>query len=75
VPEKVALCISAAKIYPNSNTSKAQIISENKNKSGIYMFQNSIKGKRYIGSSENLKIRFTAAPAYFNVNYLRCWLL
>jgi len=32
------------------------------------MFQNSINGKRYIGSSDNLKRRFLQ---YFNINYLR----
>jgi len=31
------------------------------------MFQNSINGKRYIGSSDNLKRRFRE---YFNINYL-----
>ena len=55
------------KIYPNSYTCKAQILSENKNKSGIYMWKNSINDKRYIGSSENLKRRFRE---YFNNNYL-----
>ena len=38
------------KLYPNSETSKAQILSENKNKSGFYMWKNSINGKRNIGS-------------------------
>jgi excinuclease UvrABC nuclease subunit len=55
------------KSYPNSDTCKAKILSDNKNKSGIYMFKNKINGKRYIGSSDNLKRRFTY---YFNVNYL-----
>ena len=35
VPVKVP-----AKLYPNSETSKAQILLENKNKSGIYMWKN-----------------------------------
>ena len=34
VPVKVP-----AKYYPNSNTSKAKILKENKNKSGIYMWK------------------------------------
>jgi group I intron endonuclease len=55
------------KYYPNSETSKKKIISDNKNKAGIYMFQNSINDKRYIGSSDNLNRRF---GEYFNVNYL-----
>ena len=38
------------KIYYNVEANKAQILSDNKNKLGIYMFQNSINGKRYLGS-------------------------
>jgi hypothetical protein len=41
------------KIYSNAEADKAQILTDNKNKSGIYMFTNFINGKRYIGSSEN----------------------
>jgi predicted GIY-YIG superfamily endonuclease len=54
-------------IYSNVSADKAQILSENKNKSGIYMFKNTINGKRYIGSSENLNRRLSE---YFNINYL-----
>jgi len=53
--------------YNNADTCKDQILSENPNKSGIYMWTNSINGKRYIGSSDNLNRRFRE---YFNVNYL-----
>ena len=45
------------KIYPNSDTCKAQILSENKNKSGIYMWTNLIDGKQYIGSAIDLPNR------------------
>jgi group I intron endonuclease len=55
------------KLYPNSDTYKDQILSENKNKSGIYIFRNLINDKKYIGSSKNLSIRFNQ---YFNTNYL-----
>ena len=55
------------KIYLNSDTCKTKILSDNKNKSGIYMWKNSINGKRYIGSSENLNRRF---KEYFNIYYL-----
>ena len=55
------------KSYPNSDTYKAQILSENSNKSGIYMWENLINKKQYIGSSENLKKRF---QQYFNTNHL-----
>jgi hypothetical protein len=59
------------KIYSNSDACKEKILSDNKNKSKapirIYMWENKINGKRYIGSSENLKRRFRE---YFNINYL-----
>jgi len=55
------------KIYSNAEVDKATILSDNKNKSGIYMFQNTINGKRYIGSSNNLNRRFSQ---YFNINHL-----
>jgi len=59
--------IVSIKSYSNAEVDKAKILKENKNKSGIYMWKNSINGKRYIGSSQNLKIRFME---YFNANYL-----
>jgi group I intron endonuclease len=59
--------IVPAVIYTNADTTKQQILQENQNKSGIYMFKNSINGKRYFGSSDNLKRRFSE---YFNINYL-----
>ena len=55
------------KSYSNAEADKAKILKENTNKSGIYMFQNSKNGQRYIGSAENLKRRFNE---YFNINYL-----
>jgi len=55
------------KLYPNSDTCKTQILSDNKNKSGIYMFKNLKNGKCYVGSSENLRARFLQ---YFNTNHL-----
>src|SRR5437588_9124141 len=55
------------KTYSNSEADKDTILSDNKNKSGIYMWQNTINGKRYIGSSENLNRRLSE---YFNNNYL-----
>jgi len=57
----------AEKLYPNSETYKAQILKENTNKSGVYKWTNKINGKRYIGSSDNLKRRFLQ---YFNINHL-----
>jgi len=55
------------KTYFNAKADKAQILSDNKNKSGIYMFQNLTNGKQYIGSSNNLTKRFYE---YFNQNSL-----
>ena len=54
--------------YHNADICKDPILSDNQNKSGIYMWTNLINDKRYVGSSENLKIRFSQ---YFNVNYLK----
>src|SRR5436853_6993890 len=53
--------------YNNSDLDKLDILKENKGRSGIYMWKNSINNKRYIGSSENLNRRFRE---YFNVNNL-----
>ena len=51
------------KIYSNADTDKAQILNDNKNKSGIYLWKNNINGKQYIGSSINLTNRFRC---YYN---------
>jgi len=57
--------------YQNLDTEKNQILSANKGKSGIYMFENKINGKRYIGSSEDLsfenKINGKTLTKYYRV--------
>jgi excinuclease UvrABC nuclease subunit len=53
--------------YHNIDTEKLQILSDNIGKSGIYCFTNTINGKRYVGSSNNLRIRLLQ---YFNTNHL-----
>jgi hypothetical protein len=65
--------------YHSIDTEKLQILSDNLGKSGIYCFTNTINGKRYLGSSNNLRIRLLQ---YFNTNYLLrntcmpiCWAL
>jgi len=54
-------------VYKNVDKEKLKILKDNQNKSGIYMFQNLLNEKKYIGSSENLRARFMR---YFNKNYL-----
>jgi hypothetical protein len=58
--------------YHNPDMEKNQILSENREKSGIYMWTNKINDKRYIGSSENLSNRLKFY--YLNLamkNYLK----
>lgn len=55
------------KTYENAENKKADILKENKGKSGIYMWKNKINGKFYIGSSNNLKRRFIT---YYDENSL-----
>jgi hypothetical protein len=56
------------KIYPNAEADKAIILSDNKNKSGIYRFTNLINGKRYVGSALDLynRLLFYYSPAKIN---------
>jgi hypothetical protein len=53
--------------YNNVDIAKLQILQDNADKSGIYLFTNLINGKRYIGSSQNLRNRFLN---YLNTKYL-----
>jgi group I intron endonuclease len=53
--------------YNNADTCKAQILSENKNKSGVYMFKNLLNGKQYIGSEINLSERLSS---YYSTTYM-----
>lgn len=59
--------IKPIKTYNNAKTQKSDIINNNKNKAGIYLWFNNINGKTYVGSSVNLKNRFIN---YFNPSYL-----
>lgn len=54
-------------IYRNADTQKGLIYTENKNKSGVYLWRNLINGKCYIGSSKNLRDRFYK---YYSLHYL-----
>ena len=53
--------------YCNADVDKLRILSENKGKCGVYMFTHIASEKRYIGSSLNLRRRFTE---YFNIERL-----
>jgi hypothetical protein len=53
--------------FPNAGSSKLEILRAGRNHSGIYMWTNNLNGKKYVGSSVNLKRRF---QQYFNVNRL-----
>jgi group I intron endonuclease len=54
-------------IYNNMDLNKSKIILDNKSKCGVYRITNLTTYKFYIGSSNNLSIRFRG---YFNVNQL-----
>jgi len=56
----VLLCaIIPIKIYSNAEADKRKIIKENTNKSGIYMWKNTINDKQYIGSAIDLSNRLS----------------
>ena len=53
--------------YSNPKSDKLTILSENKGKSGIYLWKNKSNGKKYVGSSVDLAKRLRN---YFNTSYL-----
>lgn len=55
------------KFYLDAAESKSVILKENEGKSGIYLWENKLNGKIYIGSSIDLKRRLTT---YYNFNHL-----
>jgi len=58
--DPIFLCaIIPIKSYSNAEADKAKIIKENKNKSGIYMWTNTINGIQYIGSAIDLSNRLS----------------
>ena len=59
--------IIKVKSYFNANELKAVILKENKNKSGIYRWNNLVTGKSYIGSAKCLRARIFR---YYSLNYL-----
>ncbi len=59
--------INYKKIYFDADKDKLDIIKDNKEQSGIYLWENKDNGKIYIGSSINLSRRLTS---YYNLNHL-----
>jgi group I intron endonuclease len=55
------------KLYPNTDVAKIQILLDNKNRPGIYLWRNLINGKTYVGSSGDLRVRLRS---YFDINNL-----
>ncbi len=54
-------------LYPNADTDKLSILTDNKGKAGIYLWTHKESGKVYIGSSANLSVRFRF---YYSISYL-----
>lgn len=55
------------KVYANADLQKQEILEENKGKSGIYMWNNLLTGKIYVGSAQNIKRRLTS---YYTISFL-----
>jgi hypothetical protein len=53
--------------YLNTDIDKANILTDNRNKIGIYRWINNLNKKTYIGSSNNLSVRFYK---YYSLRYL-----
>ena len=55
------------KSYSNAEAEKDTILSDNKNKSGIYKWKNNLNGKQYIGSAIDLSKRLSK---YYSTTYM-----
>ena len=62
------ISIIPARSYLNIDIEKKQICKDNRGKTGIYRLTHVISKKSYVGSSNNLSVRF---GNYFNINYLK----
>ena len=59
--------VVSIKSYSNAEADKDEILKENKNKSGIYMWKNLTNDKCYIGSAVNLSKRLSY---YYSTTYM-----
>lgn len=59
-----------AKIYPNADLQKQDIIKENQSKSSIYRWVNIINGRSYVGSAVNLSKRISEHYLGFRSNII-----
>lgn len=59
--------IAGIKTYDNTDTQRLEILKENKEKSGVYLWYNKVNRKKYACYSVNLHKRFIE---YFNTNNL-----
>jgi len=66
-PAPLILFLVPVVTYSNPVIQKKAIYSENKGKSGIYLWRNKINGKIYIGSSVDLRVRL---KCYFSAGHL-----
>jgi len=55
------------KYYLNADTDKVTILSDNKGKSGVYRWKNTINGKSYIGSAIDISNRLSN---YYSTTYM-----
>uniref|UniRef100_UPI0020007371 hypothetical protein n=1 Tax=Exserohilum turcicum TaxID=93612 RepID=UPI0020007371 len=66
------------KTYDNTDTQKLDILKDNREKSGIYLWENKINGNVYVGSSTNLTVRlikyFNHLLKYSNMNICKALL-
>jgi len=59
--------VTPVMIYTNADTDKLKILSDNKDKAGIYQWQHVESGKIYVGSAMDLSTRIRR---YYNISYL-----
>lgn len=59
--------INPVKYYDNAEEFKSAILLDNKDKSGIYKWENKISGEFYVGSAVNLKKRMSG---YYRESYI-----